>query len=283
MHLRSSVASDRSRGRRCEVSPLMGPTEVELARRGTFGGPTCRSPRRSGVARGPLSRKPPPTYVPDLTTGFAGARRAVWDMDDSSLGVRSPSAYRVLAIVEYRFTSPIPSALRVFHPLSGLIPPGPGGSVSRHFRPWGLVMASRAFPTQPAVAPLDARCSLAVSASLCLPRASSMLVLAPAFCGLFVSSLSPFAFSSVHRTTLSTCSGISPDFAPTEVGADPGERPKPLTGSRARCSRRGADGSREAVRSRFRQAKACDFRALLRLSVRTRPSAVRQPTEPMLS
>jgi hypothetical protein len=178
-----SSASDRGRGRRCEESPLMGTTEVELARRGTFGAPSCWPPRRSGVVRGPFSRKPPPTFAPHLSTWFAGARRAVWDMDDSSLGVRSPSASRVRAIVVYRFASPIPSALRVFHPRSGLIPPGPRGSVSRHFRPWGLVMAYRAFPTQPAVAPLDARCSLAVSASFGFQRAlaSSTSASAPAF------------------------------------------------------------------------------------------------------
>jgi hypothetical protein len=57
-----------------------------------------------------------------------------------------------------RFTSPAPSALRVSHPLSGLIPPGPRGSVSHHIRPWGLLTASRAFPSRPAVTPLDARC-----------------------------------------------------------------------------------------------------------------------------
>jgi hypothetical protein len=34
-----------------------------------------------------------------------------------------------------RFASPTPSALRVSHPLSGLIPPRPCGFVSRHIRP----------------------------------------------------------------------------------------------------------------------------------------------------
>lgn len=65
-----------------------------------------------------------------------------------------------------RFASPAPSVLGVSHPLNGLIPPGPCGSISRHIRPWGFVMASRAFPTRPAVPPLGGRCSLAVSASL---------------------------------------------------------------------------------------------------------------------
>jgi hypothetical protein len=81
--------------------------------------------------------------------------------DDLSLGVRTPSAFepgRSLC----RFTSPTPSALRVSHSLSGLSPPGPCGSVSRHIRPWGLFTVSRAFPVRPAVTPLDVRCPLAV-------------------------------------------------------------------------------------------------------------------------
>jgi hypothetical protein len=76
--------------------------------------------------------------------------------DDSSHGVRSPSTFepgRSLC----RFSSPTRSALRVSHSLSGLIPPGPRGSVSRHIRPWGLSAAFRAFPTRSAVTPLDVR------------------------------------------------------------------------------------------------------------------------------
>jgi hypothetical protein len=67
------------------------------------------------------------------------------------------------------------------------------------------------------------------------------------------------------------------------VGPSPSERSWPLTGRRARFAQRGADGSLRATWSSFRQARACDFRALLRLSVRTRAPAVRRPTEPMLS
>jgi hypothetical protein len=60
--------------------------------------------------------------------------RATRGFGDSSHGVRFLSAFepgRSLC----RFASPAPSALRVSHPLSGLIPPGPGGFVSRHIRP----------------------------------------------------------------------------------------------------------------------------------------------------
>jgi hypothetical protein len=156
----------------------LGSTEVELARQGSPGVAVGSPPRRSGAVRQPFSRKLPPTCAPPRW--FAGARHAAWDMDDSSLGVRSPSAFRAQASLR-RFTSPTPSALRVSHPLSDLRPPGPCGSVSRHIRPWGLFTAFRAFPTQPAVTPLDARCSPAVSASSGLARASSSLAFAPAF------------------------------------------------------------------------------------------------------
>jgi hypothetical protein len=170
----------------------------------------------------PESRLPPALHIGRWGSRVQDAQRGIWTTPPMGFGpLRRVRSGRSL----HRFASPIPSALRVFHPLSGLIPPGPRGFVSRHFRPWGLVMAFRAFPTQPAVAPLDARCSLAVSASLSLHRASSMGTLAPAFVRLLASLLSPFASSSVHRTTLPTCSGISSSFAPTKVSVDPSERP----------------------------------------------------------
>jgi hypothetical protein len=67
------------------------------------------------------------------------------------------------------------------------------------------------------------------------------------------------------------------------VGSSSNERSKPPTGVE--------HGSRNKARTvRYRslgaaseQARACDFRALLRLSVRTRAPAVRRPREPMLS
>ena len=95
-------------------------------------------------------------------------------------GVRSPSAFEPRRS-SCRFASPTPSALRVSHPRSGLIPPGPCGFVSRHIHPWGLLLAFRAFPTQPAVTPLDAPCSLAVAADSGFSRASSRWAVAPAF------------------------------------------------------------------------------------------------------
>jgi hypothetical protein len=62
----------------------------------------------------------------------AFARRG--GIGDASHGVRYLSAYEPGRSL-YRFASPVPSALRVSHPLSGLIPPWPRGFVSRHIRP----------------------------------------------------------------------------------------------------------------------------------------------------
>jgi hypothetical protein len=121
---------------------------------------------------------------------FASVRHAAWEFDDSSHGVRSPSAYEPGRSL-YRFASPAPSALRVSHPLSGLIPPWPRGSVSRHIRPWGLLTAFRAFPSRPAVTPLDARCSLAVSASSGFTRDELGFRVRPCFPVLRSTSLSP--------------------------------------------------------------------------------------------
>jgi hypothetical protein len=138
----------------------------------------CESSCRSDSVYATGSRELPPTGSPPRW--FTDARHAAWEFDDSSHGVRAPSAFEPRRS-SCRLTSPTPSALRVSHPLSGLLPPGPRGFVSRHIRPWGLVTAFRAFPTQPAVAPLDARCSPAVSADFGFSRASSRWAVAPAF------------------------------------------------------------------------------------------------------
>jgi hypothetical protein len=56
-------------------------------------------------------------------------------VNDTSLGVRYLSTKSTRAIRLCWLTSPAPSALRVSHSLSGLHPPAPRGSVSRHIRP----------------------------------------------------------------------------------------------------------------------------------------------------
>jgi hypothetical protein len=93
-----SAARERSDIRRCEPP---------MAKR-----PTDRAPRETRSAR-------PHSKV----------------SDDASHGVRCLSASSALVIVVCRLASPAPSALRVSHPLSGLIPPTPRGSVSSHSRP----------------------------------------------------------------------------------------------------------------------------------------------------
>jgi hypothetical protein len=89
---------------------------------------TCRS----GSNRAPRSQKLPPTLEPPKR--FASARHAAWEFDDNSHGVRVLPAFEPGRSLCW-LASPAPSALRVSHPLSGLIPPGPRGFVSRHIRP----------------------------------------------------------------------------------------------------------------------------------------------------
>jgi hypothetical protein len=219
-------ASDRGRIGRNEAPLGVGTTEVALLRRGT---PGCRGrspPCRSSAGCSPFPRKPPPTSAKPRCC--ASARHAARDMDDSSLGVRSPSAFLTRRSL-CRFASPTPSALRVSHPLSGLSPPGHRGSVSRHIRPWGLVTAFRAFPSQSAVTPLGARCSLAVPAGSGLSRASSRWAFAPAVVHLL--QLTAFRRASVFAPASPTFgSGIFPIADFTEVKPGPSERPKPREG-----------------------------------------------------
>lgn len=80
--------------------------------------------RSSGGASGPLG--------PDKGRR---ARDAQQENNDTFPGVRFLSANSVQMIVTCRFASPTPSALRVSHPLNGLIPSAPCGLVSCHFRP----------------------------------------------------------------------------------------------------------------------------------------------------
>jgi hypothetical protein len=97
--------------------------------------------------------------------GHRGAfsERFAVGFDDSSHGVRSPSAFEPGRSLRW-FASPTPSAHRVSHSLSGLIPPWPRGFVSRHIRPRGFVTTFRAFPVRSAVTSLDVRFPLVVPA-----------------------------------------------------------------------------------------------------------------------
>jgi hypothetical protein len=141
--------------------PVVRPGRSRGAGAGDLRCPGLRTPRRSGAAARlsaegclPPSSHRSGAWVQDTQRG----------LDDSSHEVRSPSASEPRRSL-CRFASPTPSALSVSHALSGLIPPGPRGFVSRHIRPWGFVTAFRAFPARPAGAPLDVRCPRAVAVS----------------------------------------------------------------------------------------------------------------------
>ena len=89
------------------------------------------SAHRSGLARD----LPPGGCLPPTShRGGAPAQDTQREFDDVSHGVRLLSAYEPRRSL-CRFASPTPSALGVSHSLSGLIPPGPCGFVSRHIRP----------------------------------------------------------------------------------------------------------------------------------------------------
>jgi hypothetical protein len=106
--------------------------------------PKQRAPARAppGIGRairpaeaGVHTRSPPGSCLPPAShRGGAQTQDTQRECDDISHGVRILSAYEPGRSLS-RFTSPAPSALRVSHPLSGLIPPGPRGFVSRHIRP----------------------------------------------------------------------------------------------------------------------------------------------------
>jgi hypothetical protein len=70
-------------------------------------------------------------YGHEDRTGAGDAARGV----DTFRVVLGPFDGVTRAIVVYWFTSPVPSALRVSHSLSGLIPPELRGFVSRRIRP----------------------------------------------------------------------------------------------------------------------------------------------------
>jgi hypothetical protein len=88
------------------------------------------SPRRSGTRSCRLEGCLPP----ESHRGGARAQDTQREFDDISHGARLLSTYEPRRSL-CRFASSTPSALGVSHSLSGLIPPGPRGFVSRHIRP----------------------------------------------------------------------------------------------------------------------------------------------------
>jgi len=143
------------------------------------------------------------------------------------------------------------------------------------------ILTFRAFPTQPAAASLDARCSLAVESA---PTSAGCPVLAIAP----VSSSSPIRRRSRRNSHLSTRAtpGHVADIshvAHRRTSKLCDERPAPALKRRRRTLRRASTGSVSDQRSTTPTGEDPDFRALLRLSSRSLPGTVRHPEQPMLS
>jgi hypothetical protein len=111
----------------------------------------CAAPQSpSGSARspsppkrvGPSSRRSEGRLTSTTHRSGSPPQDTQQDDDDTFLGVRLPSAKSVRVVLLCRLASPTPSVLRVSHPLDGLLPPGPRGFVSRHFRPWDFGLQS---------------------------------------------------------------------------------------------------------------------------------------------
>jgi hypothetical protein len=132
---------------------------------------------RSVPVRRPSLRELPPTGEPPKRS--TGARHAVLEFDDNSLGVRFLSASTAWAIV---VPVCLPDTIRSqgFSPSQRFDPARALWLCFAPHPPLGFLVASRAFPSRSAGTPLGARCSLAVSASFSLTRASSRSAFAPA-------------------------------------------------------------------------------------------------------
>jgi hypothetical protein len=138
----------------------------------------------------------------------------------------------------------------------------------------------RAFPTQSAVAPLDARCSFVVSSS-----SGSV--------GFPLPSLLPQPFIARHDRLQTSCA-LRIICAPLRASRHhlPCDGPKPIGRVRAVTPLVEVDAQglaarfnvwSAAQRNNCRLARDANFRALLQLSVRSPSPAVRRVIEPMLS
>jgi hypothetical protein len=105
--------------------------EAVSVRQGPFEGRGSVSVRRSGSSR---DRRLEGCLPPAAHRSGTQAQDTQREFDDVSLGVRFLSAYEPRRSL-CRFAFPTPSALGVSHSLSGLSPPGPCGSISRHIHP----------------------------------------------------------------------------------------------------------------------------------------------------
>ena len=185
--------------------------------------------RGSGPAhRSEQERDRPPERClpPSRSRSDSGAQDTQREYDDISHGARFPSAYepgRSLC----RFSSPAPSALRVSHSLSGLSPPGPGGFVSRHIRPWDFGLQSFSLSTSRDTS----RCPLLSCRFSQLGFCSGKPELRRRPCNQVPRNDLPFA-DRHPRWLLSVTPTMEPassSLRPTEAERRLGERPRPLT------------------------------------------------------
>jgi hypothetical protein len=140
--------------------PARGPVAAATTASTTGPTPTFAGPDRRRWSTNPSLRRPPrrrafrsvgtrstswrPKRVPERVAGWSdGLRHTRCAMTDTSeqrtatppMGFGASRRNQPRGSLARRLASPAPSALRVSHPLSGLIPSRPRGSVSRHIRP----------------------------------------------------------------------------------------------------------------------------------------------------
>jgi hypothetical protein len=264
----------RSRARLGEVPSLGLAAEAVLPRAGLSGSGVLSLCRSSGL--GLPSREAPPTCWPLAWT--AGARRAAgcrrqlpWG--SGPFGVSGPGN---------RYAGLPPRRL----PLSGFLTPSAVSSCLGRvalFRATSALRVSvfRAFPAPSAVTPLGALCSPAVSAGLGVARANPSA-----------------SFTPVRSTSPPSRSPSSPSLAPSASPSQPLRHQPPrllhrsggAIGRAALTAARSMQGVPELL-ARFpegsarlpSQARAYDFRALLRRSSRSPRRAVSPSFGPVLS
>jgi hypothetical protein len=164
----------------------------------------------------------PPTGVPPRWN--AGARHAAWDMDDSSHGVRSPSAYRAQAIVVSVCLSDTVRS-QGFSPSQRFEPAWTAWLCFAPHPPMGFGNGLQSFPHS-ASRDASRRPLLSCRFGWLGPLSSEPdMGLCPCLLLNRRDLLSPFASSGAHRTTRAVGVGISSGLAPTEVGSSSSERP----------------------------------------------------------
>jgi hypothetical protein len=144
-----------------------------------------------------------------------------------------------------RLTSPAPSAPRVSHPLSGLIPSGPRGFVSRHIRPQAFGLQSFSRSTSPPR--LSARGALLPSRSPTGGPNRGPDTHMRAICGFRALIRSSIRHPS-GRSRPGRCSpGLSPLRGLPDTTAGPRSAPHALRSEKVGCARPAFFGLRPRV------------------------------------